>query len=445
MPERLPDKVIFSLGEVAKSIQRTLAERYKQSYWIKAEMNKLNHYAHSGHCYPELVEKRNGKVVAEMRAILWNGDYQRINQRFIEVMREPLKSGIAILFLTAISYDPLYGLSLRIIDIDPSYSLGELEREKLESIHRLKTEGLFERNKRLPFPIVPKRLAIISVETSKGYADFLKIINGNPWRYRFEHTLFPALLQGDRSIPSILNQLVQVAEQMEHYDVVAIIRGGGGDVGLSSYNSYLLASAIAQFPIPVLTGIGHSTNETVAEMVAYQNAITPSELADFLIQRFHQFAAPLAQAQEVMVSQTRRLLAAQRELLSNRARHFRVYAIQLLKQQRSTLEHHFFRLGLASNHCLQQNSQMLRYACKTLQTATATMCKERRALVTSMEKSTRLLDPQQVLNRGYSITRLNGRALTAASRVKPGDLLETVLASGKLNSIVMASKKAEHE
>src|SRR5690606_11360145 len=188
MPERLPDKVIFSLGEVAKSIQRTLAERYKQSYWIKAEMNKLNHYAHSGHCYPELVEKRNGKVVAEMRAILWNGDYQRINQRFIEVMREPLKSGIAILFLAAISYDPLYGLSLRIIDIDPSYSLGELEREKLESIHRLKTEGLFERNKRLPCPIVPKRLAIVSVETSKGYADFLKIINGNPWRYRFEHT-----------------------------------------------------------------------------------------------------------------------------------------------------------------------------------------------------------------------------------------------------------------
>src|SRR5690606_17011412 len=272
----------------------------------------------------ELVEKRNGKVVAEMRAILWNGDYQRINQRFIEVMREPLKSGIAILFLAAISYDPLYGLSLRIIDIDPSYSLGELEREKLESIHRLKTEGLFERNKRLPFPIVPKRLAIVSVETSKGYADFLKIINGNPWRYRFEHTLFPALLQGDQSTPSILNQLVHVAEQLEHYDVVAIIRGGGGDVGLSSYNSYLLASAIAQFPIPVLTGIGHSTNETVAEMVAYQNAITPSELADFLIQRFHQFAAPLAQAEEAIFYKVRQLLANQRNILNDCAQYFRL-------------------------------------------------------------------------------------------------------------------------
>src|SRR5690606_8502437 len=152
MPEKLPDKVIFSLGEVAKSIQRTIAERYRQSYWIKAEMNKLNPYTHSGHCYPELVEKKEGKVVAEMRSILWNGDYQRINQRFIEITREPLKNGITILFQATISYDPLYGLSLRILDIDPAYSLGELEREKQASISRLKQEDLFYANKRLPFP-----------------------------------------------------------------------------------------------------------------------------------------------------------------------------------------------------------------------------------------------------------------------------------------------------
>src|SRR5690606_33578933 len=187
---------------------------------------------------------------------------------------------------------------------------------KQASISRLKQEDLFYANKRLPFPVLPKRLAIISVETSKGYSDFLKILSGNPWGYRFEQTLFPALLQGDKSIPSIINQLAHIAQRAEEYDVVAVIRGGGGDVGLSSYNNYLLASAIARFPIPVLTGIGHSTNETVSEMVAYKNAITPSELADFLIQRFHQFAVPLKQAQEVIIHNTRQLLLAQRNTLN---------------------------------------------------------------------------------------------------------------------------------
>lgn len=445
MPEKLPDKVIFSLAEVAKSIQRTIAERYRQRYWIKAEMNKLNHYTHSGHCYPELVEKKEGKVVAEMRSILWNGDYQRINQRFIEITREPLKNGITILFQATISYDPLYGLSLRILDIDPAYSLGELEREKQASITRLKREDLFYANKRLPFPVLPKRLAIISVETSKGYSDFLKILNGNPWGYRFEQTLFPALLQGDKSIQSIINQLANIASCVEEYDVVAIIRGGGGDVGLSSYNHYLLASAIARFPIPVLTGIGHSTNETVSEMVAYQNAITPSELADFLIQRFHQFAVPLAQAQETLLQKARQLLKTQQDTLSDCARYFRLHSIHLLLQQQKALEHHFVRLNMASIHRLQQGALSLLHSEKTLQAATASLLKDHGAQLTSMEKSVKLLDPQQVLNRGYSITRINGRALKTTEQVKKGDILETFLASGQITSTVAQSKTANHE
>src|SRR5690606_24620172 len=316
-PEKLPDKLIFSLAEVARSIQKTIADRYRSVYWIKAEMNKLNHYSHSGHCYPDLVEKKNGKAVAEMRAVLWNGDYQRINQRFLQVTKEPLKNGITILFQATISYDPLYGLSLRILDIDPAFSLGELEREKLECIERLKREDLFYANKRLTLPVVPKRLAIISVETSKGYSDFLKILKDNPWGYRFEYKLFPALLQGDKSITSIIGQLATIAEGMDKYDIAAIIRGGGGEVGLSSYNNYLLAAAVSTFPIPVLTGIGHSTNETVVEMVAYHNAITPTELADFLIQRFHDFAAPLEQTRQTLVRTARQSLGASQERLDH--------------------------------------------------------------------------------------------------------------------------------
>lgn len=331
MPETKADKTIFTLAEVARSIQKTIADRYKSLYWIKAEMNKLNHYSHSGHCYPELLEKKDGKVIAEMRSTLWKGDYQRINDRFLAIIKEPLKNGISILLQASISYDAVHGLSLHIVDIDPSYSLGELEREKQLSIETLKAQGIFHHNKQLAFPLLPKRIAIISVETSKGLADFLKIIDGNPYQYKFEHQLFPALLQGDKSVSSIIHQLQHIATIANHFDVVAIIRGGGGEVGLSSYNNLQLATAIARFPIPIITGIGHATNETVSEMVAYKNAITPSELADFLIQYFHAFARPVAHAEEVLSRMAKQLLTSQQNKLSILIKYFKSGTTSILK------------------------------------------------------------------------------------------------------------------
>src|SRR5690606_11527491 len=225
MPQIIADRTIFSLFEVARSIKRTIAQRYSQSYWVSAEMNKLNYYSHSGHCYPDLVDKKEGKVIAEMRSIIWKGDYQRINRQFEAITKEPLKDGIRILFQASISFDELHGISLRIVDIDPNFSLGLLVREKQESINRLREEQIFDANRRIPFPLLPKRIAIISVETSKGLADFLKIIEHNDWQYRFEYSLFPALLQGEKAISSILEQLHKTAENSSQFDVVTLIRG----------------------------------------------------------------------------------------------------------------------------------------------------------------------------------------------------------------------------
>src|SRR6266487_4394668 len=181
MPEKVNDKTVFSLLEVTKSIQKTIADRYKSSFWVKAEMNKLNFYKQSGHCYPELVEKQDGRVIAQIKSIMWKEDYIKINNTFQRVLKEPLKDGIKILFLANISFDSIYGLALRIIDIDPGYTLGDLEREKQEAIKKLQDEGIFSKNKTLTLPLLPQRIAIISVETSKGYADFLKVIDTNSW------------------------------------------------------------------------------------------------------------------------------------------------------------------------------------------------------------------------------------------------------------------------
>lgn len=282
-------KQVFTLLQVTQKIQSVVNQVFKTGFWVKAEMNKLNFYAHSGHAFPELVEKTNGKVVAEMRSTIWKSDFSRINQQFLNTLNESLKDGITVLLFANIEFHPTYGLTLKISDIDPSFTLGELEKEKLENIQRLKKEGLFNLNKTRHLPLVPKRIAIISVETSKGYSDFMKVIQKNQWNYQFFTVLFPAILQGDNAAPTIINQLNKIKKVIRHFDVVAIIRGGGGEVGLSCYNNYELSKNIAEFPIPVFSGIGHSTNETVAEMVSYRNAITPTELADFLIQEFHNF------------------------------------------------------------------------------------------------------------------------------------------------------------
>lgn len=259
MPETVNNKKIFSLLEVTSSIQKTLSARYTSSFWVKAEMNKLNFYKQSGHCYPDLVEKQDGKVIAQIRSNLWKDDYMKINNTFLEVLKEPLKDGIKILFLAKVSFDPVHGLALRIIDIDPGYTLGDLEKEKQETIKKLQDEGIFNRNKSLKLPLLPQRIAIISVETSKGYGDFMKVIDGNPWNYKFFCFLFPSLLQGEKAVEGIINQLTRIKKVINHFDAVAIIRGGGGDIGLSCYNNYQLSKEFALFPIPVITGIGHST------------------------------------------------------------------------------------------------------------------------------------------------------------------------------------------
>ena len=286
---------IFTLKQVVSSIRKTLEDRYQQLYWVKAEMHKLNRFP-SGHCFPELLQKEEGKIVAQISGSIWKHNFERINRQFIQTVKEPLKEDTTLLLQVKISFHETYGLSLQILDIDPSYTLGELQKERQETLKKLNEQGLLDKNQQLPFPLLPKRIAIISAESSKGLSDFMQVIEQNEWNYNFFHMLFPAYLQGDNAASSIIHQLERIERVKEHFDAVVIVRGGGGEVGLSCYNNFLLCKAIAQFPIPILTGIGHSTNLTVAEMVSYRNAITPTELGDFLIQLFHEFSVPVQDA-----------------------------------------------------------------------------------------------------------------------------------------------------
>jgi exodeoxyribonuclease VII large subunit len=466
MPEATGDKKVFSLYEVTRSIQKTLAERYSSAFWVKAEMIKLNHYSHSGHCYPDLVEKKNGKVIAQMKSVLWKTDYQRIDLKFQHVLKEPLKDGINILFFATITFDPQYGLSLVIVDIDPTYSLGELEREKQETIQRLQSEGIFSGNKSRSLPLLPQRIAVISVETSKGYADYLKMLDQNPAGYKFFNFLFPSLLQGEKSVGSIITQLRKIRKVHSYFDAVAIIRGGGGDLGLSSYNNYELAREIALFPIPVFTGIGHSTNETVSEMVSFKNAITPTELADFLLKKFESFALVVHQSTGIISERAKQLLSGEKLVLENTLKYFQAVTKNHLLKSKGVINTSIERLSQFSRFVVRENITSLDLTRERLKGLSGVLLKgELRKITESsdklrqaglqflhsqkdsigrIEKTVSILDPVNILNRGFTITLKNGKSLKQSSDLKPGDEITTILADGHVTSTVTNNIKSEN-
>lgn len=311
-------------------------------------------------------------------------------------------------------YHELYGLSLNILDIDPNYALGVLAREKQETIQKLQKEGLFYLNKKLPFPLLPRRLALISVESSKGLADFTQVLDKNPWHYRILYTLFPALLQGDRASQSIINQLENIKKSLDSYDAVAIIRGGGGDVGLSCYNNYTLSKAISNFPLPVLTGIGHATNETVSEMVAFKSAITPSMLADFILQQFHLASQPLLDAELTLRRKAFDRMATEKE------------ALDILKKQMKSACYN--RLKFAQADLDNLHRQGVR--------ASINVFRNEERKLNALDKQLLILNPFNTLKRGYSITYFQGIPLRNSSLVTQGDVLEIQLEAGRLKAIV---------
>lgn len=439
MPENITDRTVFSLLEVQRSIQKTLTDRYGSSFWVKAEMNKLNYYKQSGHCYPELVEKQQGKVVAQIKSVLWREDFVLINKHFLSYLNEPLKDGIKILFQAKMIYDPVHGLSLRILDIDPSYTLGDLEKEKMESISRLVNEGIFDQNKLLPIPLLPQRIAIISVESSKGYVDFLEVLDGNPWRYKFFHYLFPSLLQGEKAIDTIRYQLARIKKVIHHFDVVAIVRGGGGDVGLSVYNNYELARAIALFPIPVITGIGHATNDTVVEMVAHANAITPTKSAEYLIQRFHNFSVPVMQATEKITDRAKRLVTEERNRLKSEVKLFRSVTATVTLEHRNQLMNTVNNLKQQTRYQLRVQQDELSKI--KLSEKTAAFLKEHNNELSQLERNVANMNPEKVLQRGFSITMKDGKVIKDADEVKEGDIIETVLHNGTISSTTLSKNK----
>lgn len=482
------ERQIFSLSQVTASIRKIISERYQSLYWVKAEMHKLN-YTNKGHCYPELVQKEGGKIVAEMRGTIWKDQFERISRNFTEVIKEPLRDGLSLLFQVRISFHPLYGMGLEIVDIDPAYTLGELHKEREESLKRLHQEGILNANQLLPIALLPQRIAVISVESSKGLSDFYSVIKDNRWGYHFFTMLFQAQLNGDAAIESIQKQLDKIRRVTAHFDVVAIIRGGGGEIGLSCFNNFELAKAIATFPLPVLTGIGHSTNITVSEMVAYKNAITPTELGEFLLQAFHNFSVPVQEAAGILQTESRRFLIHQKQLISNEARLFRNVSQRMIIQNRLLVREENrslvqkatfrfktenesifylkdrFRAGVKNRVAserreIELNLKSIDRGVHQHITKTGKQLSEKVILIMKVlpglfaaqaEKlnliqiKTDLLNPENLIKRGYSLTLHKGKLITESNHPFSGEEIKTITKDYILVSRVEQINKRKDE
>ncbi|MCQ2285646.1 MAG: exodeoxyribonuclease VII large subunit [Bacteroidales bacterium] len=460
--ERFNDKPIFSLSEICNSIQAVVSKTYNQRYYIKAEIIKLNYYPRNGHCFPELVEKENEVIKAQMRAIIWAADFRRINERFQSVTGEPLKDGINILCLATVEFSPQYGLALYIQDIEPSYTLGEMAKNRQEVIDRLKKEKVFDANRQKILPLVPKRIAVISIETSKGYNDFIVTLKQNNWNYVFETKLFPAVLQGEKAITTIIDQLNAIEKQLADFDCVAIIRGGGGDLGFSCYDNYELAHKVATFPMPILSGIGHSTNETITELVSYTYKITPTEVAYFLIQKFHDFAIQVQDFQDRIVNAARKrmeddhnlfekyskivhviggqTIGRHKDRISDFSKQLTAYSRQILVGQLDKCKNYQKQLGSFANQCLmnQKNQQDLER--KKLIFLSKQLVEQQQEKLNVIAKQVELLHPDNVLKRGFSITYANGKAVVDASDLAETQEITTKLFNGTLTSVITKIK-----
>ncbi|MBM3453071.1 MAG: exodeoxyribonuclease VII large subunit [Bacteroidetes bacterium] len=452
-----PDRQIFSLKQVVSSIRKTIEDRYAQTYWVKAEIYKFNRFP-SGHAFPEIVQRENDKIVAQLSGTIWKQNYERINQQFIEIVKEPLKDGSNLLMQVKITFSELYGLSLQILDIDPSFSLGEVQKQREETLKRLQKEGILNLNQQLSFPLLPKRIAVISADSSKGLSDFMEVLNTNEEGYSFFTFLFNAYLQGDQAVNSIIGTLEKIKKVRSHFDLVVIVRGGGAEVGMTCYNHYELCKAIATFPLPILTGIGHSTNFNVAEMIAYRNSITPTKLAEFLIQTFREFDLELNYSCQIIKTKSFDLLFNLSQQLDSLLRLFkqvskhnigisRQHLIDLTKSIEYNFqkvvtqnENHIKNIVVQITHNLKIdnkervnriNEHQLKLIFHTNDLLISTMRN-----LTAFEKNLDLLDPFHVLKRGFSITRLNGKAITNSDEIENNIEIQTEVAKGQFRSVV---------
>lgn len=406
----------MTLYELNHIVRQVLDEALDDEYWVQGELSDAA-AGYGGHFYGELIQKddKAQTIIARARVNCWARTYNLLRLRFQHETGQTLRAGMQVKLLVRVTFHEQYGYALNIQDIDSTYTLGDMARRRREILLQLEADGILHDNQQLPLPRLLKRIAIVSSATAAGYGDFCNQLDGNEYGLCFQTRLFPAVMQGQHVEESVIAALQQVADEADRWDVVVIIRGGGATGDLSDFDSYPLACCIAQFPIPVITGIGHERDETVLDYVAHTRVKTPTAAAAFLIDHQAQEAAHLDDLQQRInrMAQNRIVLERQR-----------------LERFSLTIPLMFDRFRQRAEHRLDMTWQQLTAACQQ-------RTERERHRLEIMAQRLEGLDPALLLRRGYSITRCGGRIVRCADDLREGEELETQLENGTIKSIVV--------
>ena len=413
--EEIMEQQALSLHELNGLVKRSIRSCLPDTYWIQAELSDVR-TNYSGHCYLEFVQKdaSGNNLIAKARGTIWSNIFKMLKPYFEQETGQAFTSGIKVLVEVSVEFHELYGYSLTVLDIDPTYTVGDMERKRREILRQLEEEGVIDLNKELEMPILPQRVAVISSATAAGYGDFCNQLANNPRGYGFRTELFSAIMQGERVEESIIAALDAIYERMKEFDVVVIIRGGGATSDLSGFDTYELAANCAQFPLPIITGIGHERDDTVLDKVAHTRVKTPTAAAEYLIARMDKCADALDEMSARLTESVRRLLLWEHQRMER------------LKQRIPSAV--YKRLGDAKYRLFS--------AQRDLQMASRQFLSVKKHRLELLQQRLNDALPEKQLARGYSITLKDGKTVKDASALKEGDMVITLLHHGKVESVV---------
>lgn len=412
----------LTLVELNGLVRRSIETCLPESYWIQAELSDVRVNA-SGHCYLEFVQKdaRGSALIAKARGVIWANVFNLIKPYFEETTRQTLQSGLKVLVEVSLSFHELYGYSLTVQNIDPTYTIGDMVRRRQEIVNQLEQEGVLTLNKELEMPILPQRIAVISSGTAAGYEDFLNQLNNNEWNIPFYVELFPAIMQGDQVERTILNALDLVLARQSDFDVVVIIRGGGSTSDLTGFDTYLLAASCAQYPLPIITGIGHERDDTVLDLVSHTRVKTPTAAAEFLISKV---ATLLSRLNDCRLRLNKSV---------DTRMQYEKHRLEVINEKLPSL----VRVRLAKElHRIEQFNSCI-------ETSSKAYLKEQNYHLNSIALRIQSNSPEEILKKGYAMILSNGKIVSSINKIDINSELTVRLTDGELQTQVKSKTAKE--
>lgn len=405
----------ITLTELTQRIQDAINLNFGKTVWIRAEINELRE--NSGHCYMELIDKDDDSdsILSKCRATCWSSTYRMLKPYFEKTTGQTLTSGLRVLISVNVEFHSVYGLNLVVRDIDPVFTVGEMAARRMQIIRQLEADGILEMNKQLDIPVPAQRIAIISSPTAAGYEDFRNQLLNNTYGFVFYTRLFPATMQGEATEASVIGALDLIFQEAEHFDAVVIIRGGGATTDLAAFDSYMLAANCAQFPLPIIAGIGHHRDVSILDMIAHTSVKTPTAAAEFLIHKLHETERHAVSIFEEI-----------QNLVQNR-----------IESEFYHLEQTQFRLQHSVKNLITRDEYKLDNIKYRLQSAIKLQLKKQESKLDLLEKTFETYSPAFLLKHGYTITTLNGKRVYSAESINKNDKIRTYFADGHVDSEVV--------